>query len=98
MQFTIEELKKYIYEIQKKYLFKKVYLFGSRAKGTNRNDSDIDLLVEFSNENKSLFLMAKLINDLEDKFRLKVDVISYPIENTLTDINLDINKKVLLYE
>ena len=93
----IEEIKNYIQEIQKDYKYKKVILFGSRANNTNKEDSDIDLLVEFSDNNKSLFLMANLINNLENKFGLKVDIIPYPQEKSLSSINLRIDKEILLY-
>ena len=92
----INELKKYINELQSVYHYKKVILFGSRARGDNKDNSDIDLLVEFG-DNKSLFLVANLINSIEDKFGLKVDIVSYPIEKTLSAINLRIDKEVKLY-
>lgn len=91
------ELKEYIGEIQKDYKFNKVILFGSRAAGTNRDDSDIDLLVEFSKNKKSLFTIAGMINDIEDKFDLKVDIVPYPVPNTIAGLKLNINEKELLY-
>lgn len=94
---TNQELKKYISEIQKNYKFNKVILFGSRASGTNRQDSDIDLLVEFNNRNKSLFTIAGMINDIQDKFKLKVDIIPYPVPNTIAGLKLNIDKEELLY-
>ena len=93
----INELKKYINELQSVYHYKKVILFGSRASGKNKDDSDIDLLVEFGDNNKSLFLVANLINNIEEKFGLKVDIVPYPIEKTLSAINLRIDKEVKLY-
>lgn len=94
---TNNELKKYINEIQKDYKFNKVILFGSRADGTNRDDSDIDLLVEFNRNKKSLFTIAGMINDIQDKFNLKVDIVPYPVPNTIAGLKLKINKEELLY-
>ena len=46
MQFT-EETKQQIFELCKKNKVKELSIFGSRARGDNREDSDYDLLVEF---------------------------------------------------
>lgn len=94
---TNDELKNYIVKIHDKYKYKKVILFGSRASGKNKDDSDIDLLVEFGDNNKSLFLVANLINNIEEKFGLKVDIVPYPIERSLSAINLRIDNEVRLY-
>lgn len=51
----------------KKYGVARLSLFGSTLKGTNRPDSDIDLLVEFSREARpSLFDMVGLEMDLSE--------------------------------
>ena len=94
---TNDELKNYLMKIHDKYKYKKVILFGSRASGKNKDDSDIDLLVEFGDNNKSLFLVANLINNIEEKFGLKVDIVPYPIERSLSAINLRIDNEVRLY-
>ena len=44
----IETMKKIIYPIAIEYPIKKITLFGSRADNTNRPDSDVDLIIEFS--------------------------------------------------
>ena len=93
-----KELKNYITSIQPKYKFKKVILFGSRARRNNKVDSDIDLLVQFDNKNKSLFTIAKLINEIENQFNLDVDIIPYPIPNTIAGIELKIDKQEVLYD
>jgi predicted nucleotidyltransferase len=51
-----------------------VRVFGSVARGEARDDSDIDLLVEFDRE-RSLLDHAALLNDLEDLLGCKVDVV-----------------------
>ena len=93
----IEEIKNYIQQIQKDYKYKRVILFGSVANNTSTDDSDIDLLVEFDENNKSLFLMANLINNLEEKFKKKVDIIPIPLEKSLSAINLRVANEVILY-
>lgn len=92
------ELKKYLHDIQKEYGYKKVILFGSRANGTNREDSDIDLLVEFDKNKKSIFLIANLINNIQEKFNLDVDIIPYPIKKSIGILDLRIDNTEVLYE
>jgi predicted nucleotidyltransferase len=51
----------------KKYDVARLSLFGSTLKGTNRPDSDIDLLVEFSPDARpALFDVVGLESDLSD--------------------------------
>ena len=44
---SIEEIKNSVAALADEYNISKVILFGSRASGNNRADSDIDLIVEF---------------------------------------------------
>ena len=92
---TIEEIKKVVAEIAPKYNLKKVTLFGSRANGNFREDSDIDLIVEFSKEKTvTLFTIANLMNCLEDIFGVSVDVIYSPLPENST---LEIDKEIEIY-
>ena len=52
-----------------------VYLFGSRARGDHRPNSDYDFMVSFGSE-KGLFAYVALVEDLEDAFGAHVDVIT----------------------
>jgi uncharacterized protein len=54
---------------------KRVRLFGSVARGEERDESDIDLLVDFSPES-SLFDLLHLNQELEQLLRRPVDVVS----------------------
>lgn len=51
----------------------KIGVFGSFARGTPRDDSTIDLLVEFSST-PGLFKLARLHQALEEKFGKGVDL------------------------
>jgi len=51
-------------------------IFGSYARGDNKKDSDIDILVELP-EDKSLLDLVGLKMDLEQALKKKVDLISY---------------------
>ncbi len=50
-------------------------LFGSRARGDERTDSDVDLLVRFSKQ-AGLFELIGLERDLSAALNLKVDVVT----------------------
>ena len=54
---------------------RKIGLFGSVARGEERPDSDIDILVEF-NEIKSLFEMVGIELDLADILGKKIDLVT----------------------
>jgi len=58
------------------YGIKKAAVFGSYARGENRKDSDIDILVELGTS-MSLFDYVGLKLDLEDKLGTKVDLAQY---------------------
>lgn len=50
-------------------------VFGSRARGDNKPDSDLDLLVKFASP-KSLFGLIRLEHSLSDKLAMKVDIVT----------------------
>lgn len=78
---SIDALKQIILEIVNDYAIGRVTLFGSRASGTNRDDSDIDLIVEF-NKPVTLLTLSDLKDKLESLTGLDVDVIHGPIRDT----------------
>ena len=45
---TTEMIKDSVLSIVNEYPIKKIILFGSRAEGIHREDSDVDLIMEFS--------------------------------------------------
>ena len=92
---TIEDIKKTVAEIAPKYNLKKVTLFGSRARGNFREDSDVDLIVEFSKDvTVTLFTIAGLMVKLEEIFGKSVDVIQAPLPE---DCMLEIDKEIEIY-
>lgn len=76
MTLQIDKVKDTILDILKKHEVKKASLFGSIVRGEMKNDSDIDILVEFQGK-KSLLNLAGLKVELEEKLRCKVDVLTY---------------------
>ena len=92
---TTEYIKQTIEKIAPKYNLKKVTLFGSRARGNFREDSDVDLIVEFDkNKVVTLFDLAGIMIDLEEIFGVKVDVIHGPKK---ADWIIEIDKEIEIY-
>lgn len=59
----------------------KVFIFGSRASGTNRENSDLDLLI--IDQNISSATVTKIEEDFEDsKLLYKVDIV---LKSRITD-------------
>ncbi len=58
--------------IQSKYEVDKIGLFGSYAKGTQTENSDIDIYVEF--KHKTFDNLAGLWNHLEELYHKKIDL------------------------
>ena len=65
---------KEIEEIFRKHGVVLAYLFGSRAKGLERKDSDYDIAVLF-NRNVTIIDEIKLALDIADKLKLPVEMI-----------------------
>ena len=90
---TIEKIKEAILALTDEYHISKVTLFGSRANGTNRENSDIDLIVEFSGP-VSLLTLSAITCRLEEMLQLDVDVIHGPIRDG--DM-IEVKDEVVLY-
>ena len=53
----------------------RIGLFGSYARGDQKVDSDIDLLVEFEENTQDLFELKSQLKDFfKDKFEINVDI------------------------
>lgn len=77
MIYSIEELRNIIGPIAKKYHLPAVYLFGSYARGTANEASDIDLLVDTTGTSlTSLFSLGALYCDLEAALKKEIDLIT----------------------
>lgn len=73
----------------------RITLFGSYARGTADNESDIDLLVSFSEPVVSLFTLARALEAMEAHLAVPVDLVQEPLP---PDALLEVNEKVPLYE
>ena len=71
----MQEITRKIEPILRKHGVSFAGLFGSRARGEERSNSDLDLLVRF-NTQKGLFELVGLERDLSDELNLKVDLVT----------------------
>jgi hypothetical protein len=75
---NIEEIKKKVLPVVKRYEVQKAAIFGSFVRGEQREDSDIDILVEFKDrENKTLLDLIGLELELQEVLNRKVEVLTY---------------------
>jgi len=61
--------------ILKKHGVKKIKIFGSYARGEQRDTSDLDVIVEFE-KRKSLLELVGIEQELEDALGIKVDLLT----------------------
>jgi predicted nucleotidyltransferase len=90
---TIESLKNCIQMVAEEYPIKKAALFGSRAERLEQEDSDVDLIMEFSKP-VSLLTLSMLRLRLEEMLEVDVDIIHGPVKDT--DL-IEVGKVIELY-
>ncbi len=74
-QIPVETYEK-IVELCKKYKIRELSLFGSRARGDSTDNSDFDLLVDFSPDAKiDLFDFSSIQVSLEELLDCEVDLV-----------------------
>lgn len=74
---AVEILKKNEDIIKQKYGIKKIGVFGSFARGEEKEGSDIDVLVNFEEGAKTFDNFMELKFFLEDLFGRKVDLVTF---------------------
>lgn len=91
---ALADIKSSVAHVAKFFDVQKVSLFGSYAKGKQKKNSDVDLLVEFGD--KATYLTVfDFQHKIENEIGRDVDVIPLPIPE---DSFLEVDKEVLLYE
>ena len=90
---TLDTIREAILSLIPAFPISRVILFGSRASCTNRDDSDVDLIMEFS-EPITLLTLSTIKLRLEDILGLSVDVVHGPLRDS--DI-LSVSKEIELY-
>ena len=92
----ISKLRSTVCPIAERYGVKSITLFGSRARGDNRPDSDYDFLIS-KGKVDDLWLQIALIDDLKDALAANVDVITDTSGNAPLISNAK-REGILLYE
>ncbi|MGV8149818.1 MAG: nucleotidyltransferase family protein [Alkaliphilus sp.] len=91
----LETIRKSIGDLVDKYAVRKISVIGSYANGLATEKSDIDLLVEFSTANISLFKLYEMQEEISGRLNKKVDLIHAPIPE---DSLIEIDKVISIYE
>ena len=94
----IANLKKVIRPIAKKYGAEAVYLFGSRARGDYRPDSDYDFYVK-KGKIRGYFALGGLFEEMKEALQADIDMVSLDEEELDEYLKEAIRKDgILLYE
>ena len=91
----LEELKNKIIPVLQRNDVKRAAVFGSFVREEQKEDSDIDILVEFEGK-KSLLDLAELKIELEETLKRKVDVLTYNSLHPLLRDRILQEQKVIL--
>lgn len=76
MQSNIDEIRKQVIPLCKKYNCKKIALFGSYAKGLEKDKSDVDILIE-PPPKLGIIRFASMKLDLQNALNREVDLLTY---------------------
>lgn len=77
MIYTVRQLREIVTPIAVKYGLKGVSLFGSYARGSASEDSDIDLIIDTTGTDiRSLLQVAGIHEELERSLRKPVDLLT----------------------
>ena len=71
----IQRIRKIVEPIASRYGVEKMYLFGSRARGENGQNSDFDFFIH-AGKIRDLFQLSGLMNDLRTSLESDVDIIT----------------------
>lgn len=85
---TVQSIKSKILPILKSQGVVKAGLFGSLARHEEKKNSDIDIIIEFKDNNKTLLDFVGLKLDLEEKLKRKVDLVEYSALHPLLKENI----------
>ena len=91
---SIETIRRVVSESALHYPVKRVDLFGSYANGLANENSDVDLLVEFSESPISLFKISGFQATVSELLQMEVDIVEAPLS---PDSMLTIDRTVCVY-
>ena len=105
MIYTLEQIRDAVAPIAEKYQIPAVYLFGSYARGTATEESDLDFLIETPRVQLRGLQWGGLYNDFDEAFEKPIDLVTVRSTQQKTDrisqihFRETINKeKVTVYE
>ena len=77
MTKEIQEIRRQVVPLMKKYGVVRAGIFGSYARGEQKKGSDIDLLIEVKGKKFSLLDLIGLESELKKKLGKRVDLLTY---------------------
>ena len=91
-----EEIFEKVVQVLKKHGARKIAIFGSYARGEEKPESDIDIIVEFL-ERKSLLELVRIERELSEVLGIKVDLLT---EKSISPYLIDTIRKEMevIYE
>jgi len=95
MILTTEHIQQTIASYFEKKPVKKVWLFGSYARGEADEDSDVDVLVELDTKPGIASEFITWFDELAEKLRKRVDIVSAGWENKFIKPYIDKDKTVI---
>src|SRR3989344_3172563 len=75
----VEKIKRKIMPILKEHKVIRAGIFGSFARGEQKEKSDVDILVEINDDNMSLLGFIRLKNLIEKALNKKIDLVEYSL-------------------
>lgn len=77
MNKNIAEIKSKIVKVLKKHGVVRAGIFGSYARGENKKNSDVDILIKINGKRFSLLDLVRLEFELEKILKRNVDLLTY---------------------
>ena len=72
--YTVKEISEIVSPIASRYGVRRMWLFGSRARGDNRPGSDYDFCIE-ADLDMSLFEIGAFFSDIRDALAAEIDLV-----------------------
>jgi len=92
----VQRIREAVEPIASRYGIEKMYLFGSRARGDCRENSDYDFYIEL-NEVWGLFRLSSFFQDLHDAVGSEIDLLD-SISVDPSFLNTILSEGVVIYE
>ncbi len=92
---SFDEIKNGIIMTLQKYNPYAIYIYGSRARGTNNINSDVDILVVWTFEPKNIEIMK---NEIINKIKIKIDFVNLIYKEFGKEIKVQDFRDIYYYE